>query len=225
MLPIAILIPKNYWTRKLTQGNAPGHRSLPDILAALKQAGAQGHILEPDTAARPHDFAGLVLPGGSDIHPQFYGQEVKAAEGLDPAYDQFEINWAQEAFLRNLPLLGICRGMQLMNVAAGGTLAQDVPDHNPPVPRAQAVHPVHLHPSVLSDILEAQTIDVNSIHHQAVARLGKGLRPVAWAPDGVVEAIERTEVQRGVQFHPEDMRSERPFQRLFDRLVADAAKF
>jgi len=75
--------------------------------------------------------------------------------------------------------------------------------------------------AALLAILETDSLAVNSIHHQAVDRLGEGLRPVAWAPDGLVEAVERSATQRGVQFHPEDMRSERPFQRLFDQLVAD----
>lgn len=222
MLPIAILIPNHYWTRTFKSGNAPGHRSLPDILAALRHAGARGVLLEPGTSARLEQFAGLVLPGGADIDPHFYGQEVVAAEDLDPTYDAFQLEWTRAAFRSNLPLLGICRGMQVMNVAAGGTLTQDVAGHMPAVPRAEAVHPVEIaEDSRLRHILESGRLGVNSIHHQAVDRLGAGLRPVAWAPDGVVEAVERSAVQRGVQFHPEDMRAERPFQRLFDQLVAD----
>lgn len=220
---IAILIPQDYWTRTFEPGNTPGHRALPDILAALTRAGAEGVLVETGAPARVEDFAGLVLPGGVDVHPRYYGQELAADPGnLDPAHDEFQLEWARAALAAGTPLLGICRGMQVLNVAAGGTLVQDIPDHLHPTRRAEAIHPIELADSRLASVMGAEQVPVNSIHHQALDRLGSGLRPVAWAPDGVVEAVERVEApwQRGVQFHPEDLCPQRPFQGLFEALVS-----
>ncbi len=221
---IAILIPRDYWTRSFEPGNTPGHRALPDILAALTRAGAEGVLVETGAPGRVEDFAGMVLPGGVDVHPRYYGQELLADPGnLDPEHDQFQLSWARAALAASVPLLGICRGMQLLNVAAGGTLVQDIPDHLHPARRSEAIHPIDVAPgSCLHSVMGAERIPVNSIHHQAVDRVGQGLRPVAWAPDGVVEALERADApwQRGVQFHPEDLCAQAEFQGLFEALVA-----
>lgn len=220
---IAILIPRDYWTRSFEPGNTPGHRALPDILAALTRAGGEGVLVETGASGRVEDFAGMVLPGGVDVHPRYYGQELLADPGnLDPEHDEFQLSWARAALAVGLPLLGICRGMQLLNVAAGGTLVQDIPDHLHPTRRTDAIHSIDVEAgSCLRSVLGSGRVPVNSIHHQAVELLGHGWRPVAWAPDGVVEAVERADApwQRGVQFHPEDLCAQAEFQALFEALV------
>ena len=232
---IAVLIPRDYWTRPFsaTAGNGGSHRALPDILDALESSGAEAVALSPETFATPSSFQGLLLPGGVDIHPRFYGQQLGPhmdPAGLDVEYDEFELEWARWALEKQRPVLGICRGMQLLNVAAGGTLHQHLPEHLPegvlerPELRRQSAHALVLKPdSSLASVLSGVEA-VNSIHHQAVDRVALGWQATAWAHDGVVEAIEGRLCpwQRGVQFHPEDLRHLPPFQALFEQLVLDA---
>lgn len=237
---VAIPVRTNYWTAPQCpfSGNGSTFRSLPEIMAAVRQAGGEPVPVEsgvPSTALHA-----VILPGGSDLHPGLYGEEPHPSvdlEWVDEAFDRFQLDWARWALEQRVPVLGICRGMQVLNVAAGGTLIQDVPssgthlDHAPrsvladPRLRPQPVHPISVDlASELGQLLRSNRLQVNSIHHQSVARIGDGFRSVAWADDGVVEAIERCDAswQRGVQFHPEDMRREPQFQRLFDSLVAAA---
>jgi len=234
---IAILIPRDYWTRPAASltGNGTGHRALPDILEALDRAGAQTEVLEPQTTRRPDEFQGLLLPGGADIHPRYYRQECGPQiepTALDVEYDEFELYWAQAALQASMPVLGICRGMQILNVAAGGTLHQHLPEHLPagvlerPELRRRGVHALHIAPDCPLATLLAGVQEVNSIHHQGLDALGAGWRACAWAHDGVVEAIERPQApwQRGVQFHPEDLRHLAPFQAIFEQLVEDARR-
>lgn len=231
---IAILVRRNYWESGATPGNTNSHRSVPDIMAAILQAGGVPELIFQGSPHQASDFDALVLPGGGDVDPRFYGQELGPA--VDPAtvdseLDAFQIEWTRAALQARLPLLGICRGMQVLNVAAGGSLVQDLAgDHLPqrvlhdPLLRSQAVHPIAIAPgSALAKLWGATRMDVNSIHHQGLDTLGTGLEAVAWAEDGVIEAVEVAAApwQRGVQFHPEDMRSQQPFQQLFDQLIAD----
>jgi putative glutamine amidotransferase len=129
-----------------------------------------------------------------------------------------------------LPILGICRGAQLLNVAAGGTLVQHLPDlsselHRVPAHDCEAVHAVVVEPSSrLARITGGGPLGVNSLHHQAVGHVAPGWRPVAWSPDGVIEAIERIGAcQLGVQWHPELLVGRREQGCLFAWLVAEAA--
>lgn len=229
---IAILVRRNYWQTGAAPGNTNSHRSVPDIMAAILQAGGMPHLVFQGSTATPGDFDGLVLPGGGDIDPLFYGQTPSSSVDVDAELDEFQLTWTRAALALRQPLLGICRGMQLLNVAAGGSLVQDVAGEHLPVEvlarpglRARVVHPIHIKDgSRLQQLWGLAELGVNSIHHQAVERLGEGLEAVAWAPDGIVEAVEVSESpwQRGVQFHPEDMRREAPFQALFSQLVRDA---
>jgi putative glutamine amidotransferase len=231
---IAILVRRNYWESGAIPGNANSHRSVPDIMAAILQAGGLPELIFQGSAEQPGNFDGLILPGGGDIDPGFYGQEPGPAvdvASLDSELDAFQIDWTRAALQAGLPLLGICRGMQVLNVAAGGSLVQDLPGEHLPLDvlhdarlRSQAVHAIKVAPgSSLAQLWGATRLDVNSIHHQGVDALGDGLQAVAWAEDGVIEAVEVAGApwQRGVQFHPEDMRSQQPFQKLFDQLIAD----
>jgi putative glutamine amidotransferase len=236
---IAILAQDNYWTRPVHLfGNSGSHRSIPYIIEAIERAGGQAEMVSPSQQeASVSSFDGLVIPGGVDIHPAYYGQTVGQgmdADSLDPMLDAFQISWAKKALRSNLPMLGICRGMQVMNVAAGGTLVQDLEsagaylDHLPgrvlshSVLRQETVHAIRTAPgSNLSQLIGRDAVQVNSIHHQAVATLGKHLQVTAWAEDGTAEAIEHQgrSHQLGVQFHPEDLTAHRRFQNLFDHLV------
>lgn len=156
---------------------------------------------------------GLLMPGGADIPPSEYGEEPhETVELLDDDRYQFEKvlirEWMEKT---DKPLLGICLGSQWINVAAGGTLIQDIPSERNANHR-DTEHPVMLEPdSRLARILGSGEVKVNSFHHQAADDIGKGLRAVAKSPEGIVEATETTDPDRfliGVQWHPEKMMPE-----------------
>ncbi len=147
---------------------------------------------------------------GADRHPK--------TEPSDDAHDNIEIYLTRKSVAERLPLLAICRGMQVLNVALGGNLVQHIPDQVPNAirhefnyddysRRAEVTHTVEIVPeSRLAAIMGAAKIGVNSFHHQAVERLAESLRPAACAPDGLIEAVEGgTGFVLGVQWHPEDM--------------------
>lgn len=158
--------------------------------------------------------SGLILPGGGDVDPAHYGGgHHEALYGISEERDRFELALARAALeRRDLPILCVCRGMQLLNVAMGGDLVLHLPDvygdrvaHRAPALKPTQ-HPVRIDPeSRLARILGQTECTVQSIHHQAVGRLGKGLRAVAWAEDGVVEAVESDDhpFVIAVQWHPE----------------------
>lgn len=230
---IAILVRRNYWHFPSGPVNGATHRSVPDIMRAVRKAGGEPVLVYQGDAVRPESVDGVILPGGNDLHPQWYGQEVGAAVDLttvDVDFDRFQLSWASWALAQRKPLLGICRGMQVLNVAAGGTLHQDVDHHSPaelvndPSRRSQPVHGLDVAENSRMHEILGGYVRVNSIHHQAVDRVADSLVPVAWAPDGVVEAVESRQCpwQRGVQFHPEDMQETACFQGLFQALVDDA---
>lgn len=151
-------------------------------------------------------FSGLLLPGGGDISPSRYGQENVACRDMDPARDEYELYALSQAAAQGKPVLGICRGEQLINVFFGGTLRQDLPGHSRLEGRMDRLHHVRTAPSFLTPLYGTQLI-VNSAHHQAVDVLGEGLCPVQWAPDGTVEAFAHSTLPVwGVQWHPERMR-------------------
>jgi gamma-glutamyl-gamma-aminobutyrate hydrolase PuuD len=183
----------------------------------------------PELVAR---LDGLLVPGGPDIDPSFYGAEPDDDLGPTwPEVDRFEIAIVQEAERRELPVLAICRGMQLLNVAHGGTLIQHLPDHvgddvvhrrgklDDPVPS----HPVRIEPgSRLAEWVGREEAAVNSYHHQAPRDVGDGLRAVAWAPDGVIEGLEGGR-SLGVQWHAEAMQRAPEQRALFAAFVAAAS--
>lgn len=231
---VGIPIPLDYFHREPLWGNAGGYRAVVEIVQAVEKAGGCPQLLFPglDTPS----VGALVLPGGADVDPYLYGQEAHPqVADLDRDFDRFQLDWARRGFDQQLPMLGICRGMQVMNVAAGGTLIQHLvsaAEHFPESARQDAslrphpVHGVHVRAgSRLAQLLGAQTARVNSLHHQAVDTLAPLFQASAWSEDGVIEAIERQQGwQVGVQFHPEDLRHcDARFQGLFDRLVGQAA--
>ena len=152
---------------------------------------------EPQLDAVLEVLDGLLLSGGGDVGPGRYGAEpLPEVAGVSEARDHWELLLADGARRRGLPTLGICRGAQLLNVAHGGTLVQHLPRHTDLAHRvadrpAEVVHDVVVDTtSRLAEVLGTVELGVNSLHHQAVEVVGDGLRPVAWAPDGTIEAVE-----------------------------------
>jgi len=180
---------------------------------------------------------GLVLTGGGDIDPERFGEQRHAtADGVSEARDALELDLTQRALDTRMPLLAICRGVQVLNVALGGSLHQHIPDayprsdihHAQREARDQATHDVKVmvEGTPLGALLGKGEGRVNSFHHQAISRLGRGLRDVAWAPDGVIEAVDLSDAQGfvvGVQWHPEDLVGHDSAARsLFSSLIAAA---
>ena len=186
---------------------------------AILRAGAVPVVIPPmqPAAIAPllDGLWGLCLSGGPDLHPDCYGARPHPELGpTEPHLDEFEIALLRGAEARGMPVLAICRGLQVLNVSRGGTLIQDLPterpsqiDHRQALGGATATHDVTLEDGLTADCLGVREARVNSFHHQAVDRLGDGLRAVGWAPDGVVEAIEATarSFTVAVQWHAESM--------------------
>lgn len=208
-------------------------------MRAIARAGGLPVVMAPlpDEAAAdlvPH-FDGILIPGGPDVDPGCYGRDPHPGLGPTwPELDHFEIAIVQEAERLGKPILAICRGMQALNVAHGGTLFQHLPDEpGTDLPHRKAnlgdpivMHDVLIEPdSALARAMGVERAVVNSYHHQAPWRIGEGLRRVAWAPDGIIEGLEvpGAEFALGVQWHAEAM-PERPEQAaLFDALIAAAS--
>jgi putative glutamine amidotransferase len=169
---------------------------------AIERAGGIPVILAP--LATEHidglleRLQGVCIPGGPDLHPSNYDAEPHPDLGpVEPELDAFELALVRRAQARRLPLLAICRGMQVLNVARGGTLVQHLPDLGGAIDHRQqevsrvATHAVTVAPGTrLARLLAAKEVQVNSFHHQAIDRLASGLTPTAWSPDGVIEAVE-----------------------------------
>ncbi len=185
----------------------------------------------PLDAVLPH-LDGIVLPGGGDVAPELYGAEPDTATGgVDIERDRAEIALFGAATAAGLPVLAVCRGIQLVNVARGGTLVQHLPavtssPHLDLERRRELVHAVHIDPeSELGNILGADDLGVNTLHHQAVHRVGNGLRVVAWAEDGTIEGLEDREGRVvAVQWHPEQLPDEARQMRLFAWLIEQAGQ-
>ena len=204
-----------------------------DYVDAIRQAGATPILLPPGEAEpeRLLDLVdGVLIPGGGDIAPSAYGgEDHETVYHVSEERDEFELRLTRAALMRErLPLLCICRGMQVLNIACGGSLHAHLPDrfgavvtHRLP-PREPTRHPVQIESgSRLARILDATEVEACSWHHQAIDRLGNDLRPVAWADDGVIEAVEHTTHSwcLGVQWHPEMQLDEHPHLHLFTALV------
>jgi putative glutamine amidotransferase len=178
---------------------------------------------------------GIILSGGGDIDPNAYGAERQRGLFLvESDRDAAEGELLHAAAESQTPVLGICRGLQLLNVSFGGTLVQELPsdrgqDHHPQhVPDAVPIHPVIIEPgSLLAHAVGDTRINVNSTHHQAVDVIPDVLRVTARSPDGVVEGLELTRPEAwvvGVQWHPEAMEARDPVQRRLFRALVDATK-
>jgi gamma-glutamyl-gamma-aminobutyrate hydrolase PuuD len=188
-----------------------------DYGAAVVLAGGSP-VLLPATAGSDAEAVtaridGLLLSGGGDVDPARYGDSASpATRGVDGVRDGVEVELLRGALARDLPVLAICRGAQLLNVALGGTLHQHLPDvtgvdHLHPEPRSFLAHRVKVEAgSILRQVVGVDQFEVNSMHHQAVDALAPGLRVGARAPDGIVEAVEDPDRRLlGVQWHPENL--------------------
>ena len=233
------------------------HDEVLDIADAIMDAGGlpkllylgQGQVLD-----QMKGIQALAVPGGRDVDPSKYGAKLGPKmdpNEPDPTFDDFEISAIRQAYSSGMPLLGHCRGTQIMNVAGGGTLVQDIPSefHSPegwgskygtPVnhrpeevrsdyaKRIDPVHLVYIEPGSRLNSLVGTMESVNSIHHQCIGAISPLLLPVVFALDGLVEGVQRKDKpwQAGYQFHPEALRyTDARYQGIYDQLVNDGAKF
>jgi putative glutamine amidotransferase len=212
-----VLVPTQSALKPRSHGGAQLVQSLNQAYVTALQSAGVSPVLIPTHGGLPEDLSwasGLLLPGGPDVDPQRYGQELDPTTYPDPASDHLEFALLDWALGKGIPILAICRGMQVLNVALGGSLTQDLPRHFPerhpeePRPRDQKVHSLRIeHSSRLWRIVNGDTTEVNSMHHQGIDRLARPLVATGWAPDGLVEAVE-TRGDRfvlGVQYHPEEL--------------------
>jgi putative glutamine amidotransferase len=218
-------------------GNWEGAYALPEpYVAALRAAGARVALLPPGepggAEALLERVDGLLLAGGGDIEPARYGAGDHPAQyGTDPDRDELELELATTAVRMGMPTLGICRGVQLLNVAFGGTLVQHLPDGDGD---GRVVHRDEAKPAMhgvgveggsrLAEALGQLQAQCRSHHHQGLDRIGDGFRPVAWAPDGLVEGIERDQGWTvGVLWHPESTAAADPVQHRLLAAFVDVA--
>ena len=178
-----------------------------NYVTALQAAGAEAETFDPQKGAGYYD--GLVVPGGGDVDPRLYGQQDKACEYVNPDLDALDASVLELFASLGKPVLGICRGQQLINVAYGGSLIQNISSplsHRTGQPDRDAYHPVTIVRDCFLADLYGREFTVNSSHHQAVLNLAPGFEVLANAEDGIVEAIGHEDLPiYAVQFHPERM--------------------
>jgi len=223
-------------------------RKLEDYRQAVLHVGGDVRIVEPSTDVSELESAmngldGVLLTGGGDIDPAMYGEAAHATfSPAEPGRDQFEIELVKRTRARQIPLLAICRGIQVLNVACGGTLVQDIASqlpgslpHRLEVPPHQAMELAHevwidkdtqLARIMRERLSDTDACDVNSRHHQAVRDVAPGFVVSATAPDGIVEAIEDPSARFcvGVQWHPENFFRTGEFRPLFEAFVDAASR-
>jgi putative glutamine amidotransferase len=216
-------------------------RRINDYLESVRRAGGEPVEVRPGAEAPDAILArvdGVLLTGGGDVDPARYGQAAhQAFDPAEPGRDDFELALARGAVERGIPVLAICRGMQVLNVALGGTLVQDIPSqmpgalhHSVPEPSHAIAHEVWVTKGsrlsgLIQDHLEdEETCRVNSRHHQAVERPAPGFDVTATSPDGVVEAMELPGQQFcvAVQWHPENFWRTGEFRSLFEGFIQAA---
>ena len=208
-------------------------------IESLRQAGAIPVVIppQPENAAEiVEQLDGILLAGGEDCDPALYKEErhPTVTHTMEPRRQSNDFALAKAARERGIPTLGVCLGMQMMNVAAGGSLVQDIDSavdteiQHASRPENRARHDVIIEQGTkLAGILAQHELNVNSSHHQAIRRIGEGLRVTALAPDGVVEGLEdpRHPFYVGVQWHPEDMKGEGSAAALFDAFIRAAREY
>lgn len=214
-----------------------------DYFTAVTMAGGKPLLLQAtcDTAAIDEMIAsidGLLLSGGVDIDPAYYGEPPHPMLGeVNAVRDTFEMALIERAVARRMPILGVCRGMQVLNVALGGSLWQDLPSQVPSVvahkvsePRAAAAHDVYIEPGTKSaEVIGVTSLGVNSRHHQAVKKIAPCLTATAWSPDAVIEMLDGYPDLPilAVQWHPENFVAADPTNsmlRFFTSLVEQARR-
>ena len=218
-------------------GITPSNR-LTDYVESVKRAGGEPRVLAIDANPTLDGLDGVLFTGGGDVDPAHYGdtRHPKTNEP-DAARDAFELALAKLVLANDMPLLAVCRGLQVVNVAAGGTLTQDIPaqvnqplGHQVDSPPFAIAHEVWVAPgTALARVMREALVDdevlqVNSRHHQAVDKAAAGFTVSATAPDGVIEAIERPASRfcLAVQWHPENFWRTGEFRSLFEEFVKAA---
>lgn len=211
----------------LAGSGPPRYSANQAYVRALQQAGADAILLPPGTDVSVLErLDGLLLPGGPDLHPAFYGEAVDGSEEpFDTARDEMELAMVRAAVGR-MPVLAICRGIQVANVALGGSLIQDLPGHRQEGARSDLAHAMTVAPaSRLRDVVGADQVEVNTLHHQAVDRVAPGLIVTAHAPDGTIEALESEDgTLLAVQCHPEELTRLEWVRALFSDLAVRAGR-
>lgn len=217
------------------------NRRMSDYVESIRRAGGETIEVVPGRETAEQILSrvdGLMLTGGGDVDPALYGEVANTTfQAAEEGRDAFEIALSRAAVAGGVPFLAICRGMQVLNVAMGGTLIQDIPsqvtgalEHSVPEPRFAIAHEVWVSTgsqlsTMLADHMEdGETCHVNSRHHQAVSRVAKGFDVTATSPDGVVEAMEKSDAPFcvAVQWHPENFWRTGEFRELFQGLVRAA---
>jgi putative glutamine amidotransferase len=200
------------------------------VSMAVRRYGGTPLQLRPSDSGRVFDFDGVVITGGHDVDPVLYAAEPEVEPNHDPARDAFEVSVIDEALRRGVPLLGICRGAQLLNVRLGGTLFQELVSRRSKTSNRWTVLPLktlHIEPgSGLEKLLGQGPRMINSLHNQAIDRVGKELRVSGRDLDGIVQAVEHPhrDFLVGVQWHPEFLLFMRPQRRLFRELIGHACR-
>jgi putative glutamine amidotransferase len=212
----------------VTTSRRGGWRSYLMHRLALARVGARTVRLIPGGTLPEEPLQGLVIGGGDDIGAEIYGGKVLPDVRIDPERDKLELGLLKAALPAQLPILGICRGSQMINVALGGTLHTDIYEVYVQAPKMRTVLPRKTvtveADSRLNGILRCNPCQVNALHHQSVDKLGRGLRIAARDESGIVQAIENESgpFLLGVQWHPELLFWKKPQQRLFAALAAAA---
>ncbi len=225
----------------ITSEKLPSVMLLQAYVTAIIDAGGAPILIPPEL---PEDgwrvmldrLDGVLFSGGADIGLEHFDGEPHPTVEVNPARDELELPLLRAAVDADKPTLGICRGFQVMNVALGGTLYTHIIDQLPNAlehqryslqPRTYLAHPVRVEEGTrLADILGTPLLDVNSLHHQGIKDLAPGLKPTAYAPDGLIEGIELPDRKfaMAVQWHPEWMTSHEEMRRLFERFVEAAGR-
>ena len=213
---------------------------IDDYVESVKRAGGDPVVLQnaddPEGVVRRVD--GLLLTGGLDVDPALYGESAHETTQIAADRDRFEIPLSRAAIAADLPVFAICRGVQVLNVAAGGSLVQDIPsaittelNHSIDIPKDHPAHAVRVTPgtqlaAALGSAVKLETCEVNSRHHQSVGRVAPSFVVSAVSPDGVVEAIEHPDAAFcvGVQWHPENFWKTGEFAGLFAAFVGAAMR-
>lgn len=212
-----------------------------DISKAVSEAGGLPVIIPVDDPERLQKYAemidGLILPGGQDISPHLYGEDPrKGIKATSPKRDEAEVALTEAFLTTGKPILGICRGLQLINAMFGGTLYQDLSEsdeifikHVQETPTHHPIHRIQVDPNSYLGSILPEEVKVNSLHHQVIRELGDGLKATAIAGDGVIEAVETVDPEKNiiaVQWHPESTYYKDPHSLvLFEDLVKRAQNF